>query len=107
MGGRVTTIIRLLKTNNVKSSDHGAFLISFLRFLSRNAIWRPIYSFMRGHNSEFLQYRLSAMINAKASFESKDKIDWVFRSDHVTLAFTVSKRCCCKNSLISRCYQIS
>jgi len=35
------------------------------------------------------------------SFESKDKINWVFQPDYVTLAFIVAERRYCKNSLFS------
>jgi len=39
------------------------------------------------------------MINAKV-IVSINEIDWIFRSDHVTLAFTVAERYC-KNSLLT------
>jgi len=34
------------------------------------------------------------------NFDSKDEIDWLFRSNHVTLAFIVVERQYCKNSLL-------
>jgi len=35
-------------------------------------------------------------------FESKEEIDWVFRLNHMTLAFTVPEIQYCKNSLLCR-----
>jgi len=44
-----------------------------------------------------LQYYLLDTVKIESYvIESKDEIDWVFRLDHMTLAFTVSERQYCK-----------
>jgi len=46
-----------------------------------------------------LQYYLSDTVSHV--IKSKDKNDWVFRPDYVILAFTISEKQYCKNSLFS------
>jgi len=47
-----------------------------------------------------LQYRLSDTINAKVTLSNVERQNWIFQSDHMTLAFTVTEKWYCKNSLL-------
>jgi len=72
--------------------------------LELGPIWkREIYKICSLFYRDFrvLQIHIYIYIYIYSLSGRKNEIYWVFRSDHVTLAFTASERRYCKNSLMS------